>query len=716
MPGETKYYVGIDIGGTFTDVVLSGPAGTGPFLAKTLTTPRDPVAGVIDGLVSVLAQAGIQPEDVVRAVHATTLATNLILEKRGARVAFVTTAGFGDIFQIGQNTRPDGDIYNALYQRPQPLVPREMVVEVPERVAADGQVLVRLEGTGGDWLAPLRALEPEAIAVSLLHACTNPVHEQQVLAVLRQEFPGAYVVASSDIWPQLGEYERAVATVVSAYVGPTFSSYVRRLSSELDNRSIPARLEIMASSGGVMPAEQIARRAVHSIESGPAAGVIASRHLGQVCGIPGIISFDMGGTTAKASVIRKGEPDITHEFRIGTDVSGAGRAGEIVRIPVVDLAEVGAGGGSIAWVDRGGMLQVGPQSAGADPGPACYGFGGQEPTVTDANVVLGYVSPGNALGGRLTIDPAQSHRVIEDKIARPLGLSVAHAAQAIHDLVNAKMGSAVRMVTIRRGIDPKDYCAVGFGGAGPAHIVRVARQFGIPTVIIPPSPGLRSAFGLLVSDLSFDYIHTRLMGVSSADAEVVESLFADMEAEGRQALQAAGLDEEAFRLSRTVDVRILHQRHTIPVRVSSGVPGRQVIDEADARFREDYFTLFGIKPTEPCQLLNFRVRASGAPDKPPIGRHSPRASAAHEARKGVREAFFEEPGRYVETVIYERALLRAGDSFPGPAIVEEIDASTVCPPGYTVTVDPYLNMRIVNSELPRLGIQPNGRAKNRLRG
>jgi N-methylhydantoinase A len=699
MPGQkARYYVGIDIGGTFTDVVLSGPAGAGSFLAKTLTTPRDPVAGVMEGLVSVLAQASARPEDVVRAVHATTLATNLILEKRGARVAFVTTAGFGDIFQIGQNARPEGDIFNALYQRPRPLVEREFVVEVPERMTVDGQVLTPLEATG-NWLERLRSLAPEAIAVSLLHAYTNPAHERRLLAVLRQEFPDAYVVVSSQVWPQLGEYERAVATVVSAYVGPTFSSYVRRLSSELENRNIPARLEIMTSSGGVMPAEQIARRAVHSIESGPAAGVIASRHLGQVCGIPDIISFDMGGTTAKASVIRDGEPEITHEFRVGTDMSSAGKPGETVRIPVVDLAEVGAGGGSIAWVDRGGLLQVGPRSAGADPGPACYGLGGLEPTVTDANVVLGYISPDNALGGRLRIDPTESYRVIEDKIALPLGLSVSHAAQAIHDLVNAKMASAVRMVTIRRGIDPKEYCAVGFGGAGPAHIVRIARRFGIPTVVIPPSPGVRSAFGLLVSDLSFDYIHTRMMDVSSADPGVVESLFERMEEEGHEALREAGLDEGAVQLARTVDVRLLHQRHTIPVRVSSGASGGQVIDEADARFREEYFAMFGIKPTEPCQLLNFRVRASGSPDKPPTDRHPPRASGASAARKGTRQAFFEESGRYLETAIYERALLRAGDSFPGPAIVEEIDASTVCPPGYLVAVDAYLNMRITSSDL-----------------
>ena len=357
-----------------------------------------------------------------------------------------------------------------------------------------------------------------------------------------------------------------MATFVSAYVGPTFSTYVHRLSEEMASRNIPARLEIMTSSGGIMPADEIARRAVHSIESGPAAGVIASKHLGQVCGLPDVISFDMGGTTAKVSVIRGGEPDITREFRIGTDVSGAGRVGEPVRIPVVDLAEVGAGGGSIAWVDRGGLLQVGPQSAGANPGPACYGLGGQDPTVTDADVVLGYIGAENALGGRLSIDASKSEQAVSERIAGPLGLSVTDAARAIYDLVNAKMGSAVRMVTIRRGVDPREFHAIGFGGAGPAHILRVAQQFGIPSVIIPPSPGVRSAFGLLVCDLSFDYIRTRLMDVAGADPATVESLFEDMESEGRQTLRAADLPDEAIHLQRFVGVRLVHQRHDIAVR------------------------------------------------------------------------------------------------------------------------------------------------------
>jgi N-methylhydantoinase A len=695
MAAIPTYYAGIDIGGTFTDVVLTGPPGVGPFAGKVLTTPDDPVEGVVSGLVAALGQAGARPEDVVRAVHGTTLATNLILERTGARVCFVTTAGFGDMFQIGRNMRPDREVFNMLHQRPQPLLPREMVVEVPERVEANGQVYLALDPSGSDgWLDRLRALAPEAIAVSLLHACTNPVHELQILKILKDAFPTTYIAISSDIWPELGEYERGVATVVSAYVGPTFSRYVHRLAQELDGRNIPARLEIMTSSGGIMPAEEIARRAVHSIESGPAAGVIASRHLGQVCGFPDVISFDMGGTTAKVSVIRGGEPDITREFRIGTEVSGAGRVGEPVRIPVVDLAEVGAGGGSIAWVDRGGLLQVGPQSAGANPGPACYNLGGREPTVTDADVVLGYIGTENALGGRLSIDAAKSEEAISDRIARPLDLSVTDAARAVYDLVNAKMGSAVRMVTIRRGVDPRQFHAIGFGGAGPAHILRVAQQFGIPSVIIPPSPGVRSAFGLLVCDLSFDYIRTRLMDVADADPATVESLFEDMESEGRQALRTAGLADEAVHLQRVVGVRLLHQRHDIAVRVPSGGSGSQAIEEADGRFRDEYLKLFGIRPTDPCQLVNFRVRASGSPEMPEISEHPLRSGDGAEARTGTRPAYFEEAGDYVEAAIYNRMLLRAGDSFIGPAIIEELDATTVCPPGHAVSIDRYLNMRL----------------------
>lgn len=694
MTEVPTFYVGIDIGGTFTDVVLNGPPGVGPFLAKILTTPADPVEGVVTGLVSALAQAGARPEDVLRAVHGTTLATNVILERRGARVAFVTTAGFGDMFLIGQRVRPESDLYNMHYQRPEPLVSRQMVVEVPERVEVDGHVHRALDPSAEAWLGQLRSMGPEAIAVSLLHSCTNPVHEQQLLKVLTKEFPTAYIAVSSDIWPELGEYERAVATVVSAYVGPTFATYVRRLSGELDSRNIPARLEIMTSSGGIMPAEEITRRAVHSLESGPAAGVIASKHLGQACGLPNIISFDMGGTTAKASVIRGGEPDITREFRVGTDLSGAGRAGEPLRIPVIDLVEVGAGGGSIAWVDRGGLLQIGPRSAGANPGPACYALGGVEPTVTDADVVLGYIGTEAVLGGGLSIDGKLSHQAIASRIGGPLDLSVTEAACAIHDLVNAKMGSAIRMVTIRRGVDPRDFCAVGFGGAGPAHIVRVAQHFGIPAVIIPPSPGVRSAFGLLVSDLTFDYIRTRLMTVPAADSATIESIFGDMETEGRQALRAAGQSDGAIQFQRTVGVRLLHQRHEIGVQVSAAGSGAEVIAEADAGFRQEYERLFGIRPTDPCQLVNFRLRASGAPVKPDISSHPVRANAAHHALTGTRPAYFEEHGDYVDTPVYDRLRLGAGDSFAGPALVDEIDATTVCPPGYAVEVDRYLNMRL----------------------
>jgi N-methylhydantoinase A len=694
---RTTLYMGIDIGGTFTDVVLAGPPGVGPFLAKVLTTPADPVDGVVGGLVAALDEAGARPEDVARAVHATTLATNLVLERRGARVAFLTTEGFGDTFQLGQHTRPTRERYNLLYRRPDALVPRELVVEVPERVAAGGDVVRPLDVTDDRWLGALQDLAPDAVAVSLLHACTNPVHEQLLLEILEKELPDVYLATSSRIWPELGEYERAVATVISAYVGPMFSTYVRRLAGELSDRHIPARLEIMSSSGGVMPADEIARRAVHSLESGPAAGVIASKHLGEVCAIPNIVSFDMGGTTAKVSVIRGGEPTITRDFRVGTDVSGAIEAGEPIRIPMLDLAEIGAGGGSIAWVDRGGLLQVGPRSAGANPGPACYGLGGDEPTVTDADVVLGYLATDHALGGHLTIDASRSHDAIAARIAAPLGLAVVDAARGIHDLVNAKMGSAVRMVTIRRGIDPREFVAVGFGGAGPAHLVRVAAEFGIPTMIIPPFPGVRSAFGLLVCDLAFDYIRTRLMNVGDADAATVESLFEEMESEGRDALRVAGIRDADVELQRVIGVRLVHQRHEIAVGVPAGLSGARTIEEADARFRDAYVTLFGIRPTDACQLVNFRVRALGSPGKPAITSHDVRPGDGGAARKGSRRAWFAEPGDFVDTPVYDRARLVAGDTFAGPAIIEEVDATSVCPPGYAVTVDRYLNMRIAGA-------------------
>jgi N-methylhydantoinase A len=481
---------------------------------------------------------------------------------------------------------------------------------------------------------------------------------------------------------------------MSAYVGPTITSYVEALDADLRKLGFRGSFEIMQSSGGVMSAAAVARKPVYSVESGPAAGVIAAAHLGKLCNQPNIISFDMGGTTAKAGLIRHGKPSITHDFRVGSHLSSGIRAGGYpIKIPVIDLAEVGAGGGSIAWVDAGGGLQVGPSSAGAAPGPACYGFGGEQPTVTDANLLLGYLDPGYFLGGRMRIYPDRSLTAIAP-IAKRLGLDAVTAAKGIYEIANTHMGSAVRVVTIQRGVDPREFAVMAFGGAGPVHAVKVAEQFEIPNVVVPVSPGLASALGLLVSDMAEDYVATFLMDGREADVARIGQVFGELERNGRAALRAQAVDESNIVIQRLIDVRFKHQSHELSVAIPDGPISPATVSAAEEGFRRLYNELYGVLPNDPCQFVNFRVRATGIVSKPELNRVSPGDGNARRALKGTRKAYFAEAGGFADTSVYDRPALRPGDMLSGPAIVEEPDSTTVCPPGYAIRVDEYLNLHV----------------------
>ncbi|HLG86607.1 MAG TPA: hydantoinase/oxoprolinase family protein [Alphaproteobacteria bacterium] len=691
---QRKFFVGVDIGGTFTDLVLAED-GTARFHnVKTLTTPANPVEGVIKAVTEALAEVGAQPTELRRLVHATTLPTNLVLERNGARVAYVTTKGFGDIFELSKQKPVGVDRFNLLYRRPPPLVPRDMVAEIPERMDAKGQVVRPLDLVAAEEaIRQLEKKRPEAVAVCFMHAYANPAHERAVGDLIRKHMPYAYVSLSSDVWPEFQEYERASTTVLSGYIGPTLSAYVHELEHDLEELGIRCSLQIMQSSGGVMTAADAARKAAYVIESGPAAGVIASAHLGQQCGHPDLISFDMGGTTAKAGVVRHGRPRITHDFRVGGSVSaGAKGSGEPIRIPVIDLAEVGAGGGSIAWVDDGGLIQVGPKSAGASPGPACYGFGGVEPTVTDANVVLGYLNPDYFLGGKMEIHPDLSRKAIAERVGDKVGLDVVAAAEGIYELANTHMGSAIRIVTLQRGIDPREFAITAFGGAGPIHVVKVAEQFDIPLVIVPPSPGVKSAFGLLVSDLAYDYVATSLMPAADADFAQLNRIMSDLEQAGRSDLGREGTEAE-IRIERALGVRFMSQMLDLAVPIADGPITAATIAQADKDFRELYFEMCGMRPTDPCFLVSCQVRAVGVVPKPEIPAQPKGDGKAERALKTSRRAYFGEAG-FVETRVYDRTALRPGDRIAGPAILEEPDSTTVCPPGYAIEVDPYLNVLI----------------------
>jgi N-methylhydantoinase A len=692
-------YIGVDIGGTFTDLVLAEDGSDRLHNVKTLTTPANPVEGVMVAVREALADVGRSPADVRRLVHATTLPTNLVLERQGARVAYVTTKGFGDIFQLSKQRPVGPDRFNIFYQRSEPLVPRELVAEVTERMDYRGNVLTPLDVDAAEAaLAALAPKQPEAIAVCLLHSYANPAHEQQLARLIERQFPNVHTALSSEVWPEYQEYERASTTVLSAYIGPMLSTYVRALEQALVEFGVRCPLQIMQSSGGVMSAAAAARKAAYVIESGPAAGVVASAFLGGICDFPNLISFDMGGTTAKAGVIQNGVPRITHDFRVGGKTSsGARDAGEPIKVPVVDLAEVGAGGGSIARVDAGGFLQVGPRSAGASPGPACYGFGGTQPTVTDANVVLGYLDPGYFLGGRMEIHPELSHQAIGE-LGKQLGLDTVTVAKGIYDLANTHMASAIRVVTLQRGIDPREYAITAFGGAGPLHVVKVAEQFDIPTVIVPLSPGVKSAFGLLVSDLAYDYVATTIMPAAAADCTALDAAFARLEEHGRSDLAVEGEFGVSAEMQRSIDLRFANQALDIAIPMPNAPVTADAIREAEARFRQLYFDLCGMRPTDPCQIVNCRLRAVGMVTKPNLPTVSDGDGNADRALKPSRRAYFSETGSFTDTAVYDRVQLLPGDVVSGPAIFEEPDSTTVCPPGYVARVDAHLNLIIARGE------------------
>ncbi|HEX4508089.1 MAG TPA: hydantoinase/oxoprolinase family protein [Alphaproteobacteria bacterium] len=684
-------YIGVDIGGTFTDLVLAEDGSDRLHNVKTLTTPANPVEGVMTAVREALADVGASPSDVRRIVHATTLPTNLVLERQGARVAYVTTKGFGDIFLLSKQRPMGPDRFNIFYERSPALVPRDMVAEIAERTDHLGNVLTPFDTEQARAaLAALKPKQPEALAVCFLHAYANPAHEQALARVAAEEFPGLHVALSSEVWPEYLEYERASTTVLSAYIGPTLGRYVHALEAALAEFGVTCPLQIMQSSGGVMSAAAAVRKAAYVIESGPAAGVVASAHLGGICDFPDLISFDMGGTTAKAGVIQHGSPRITHDFRVGGKTSsGARDAGEPIKVPVVDLAEVGAGGGSIARVDAGGLLRVGPRSAGASPGPACYGFGGQDPTVTDANVVLGYLDPGYFLGGRMQIYPELSRAAI-DRLGAQLGLDTVTIAKGIYDLANTHMASAIRVVTLQRGIDPRDFAITAFGGAGPLHVVKVAEQFGIPTVIVPLSPGVKSAFGLLVSDLAYDYVATAMMPAASADCAALDAAFAGLENRGR-----ADLPGETVEMQRSIDLRFASQALDIAIPVPNVPMTPEIIRQAEAQFRELYFETCGMRPADPCQIVNCRLRAVSFVAKPGMPTVPNGDGNAARALKGTRPAYFHQLGGFTDTAVYDRMLLLPGDAVAGPAIFEEPDSTTLCPPGYAARVDGHLNLIIV---------------------
>lgn len=693
------YSLGVDVGGTFTDVVLAGPEGQ-VAVAKCLSTHGDPTEGILRGVEAALDQGNVSPDQITRFVHATTLATNAILERKGVRVAFITTAGFRNVLPLGRYARVEEDRFDIHFDPPSPPVAPADCFEVPERMDARGEVVTPLDESAVRSVAmQIADRGVDAVAVCLLHSYANDSHERRVMEILSDSLPvGATVVGSCDIWPEVREYERATTTLMSAYVGPVMIRYLTELQARLVDFGIQAKVQVMESGGGVMSADLAGRRAVATIESGPAAGVISSCATGAAIGALNIVSFDMGGTTAKACLIRNGRPDITKEFHVGGKGSFGGRragTGVPIKTPAIDLAEVGAGGGSIAWVDRTGTLHVGPASAGSEPGPACYGRGGVEPTVTDCNLVLGYLDPTSIAGGTLELRKDLAEKVVRTALADPLGVEPPVAAQAVHDIANATMGSAVHVVTVQRGIDPRGFAVVAFGGAGPMHAARVAERFDINTVIVPPSCGVGSAVGLLVTDLSTDRVATRLVPQSEADPERLEEVYATLAEAGAGDL-AVSLGDHDVEIHRTSDVRFAGQAHEITISLPSTLLTKADIDDAVERFYDEYQRAYGIAMRGPMEFVSHRVRVTKIVPKVPVSKRPPAQSADKGSISGQRPAWFSELGSNVDVDVHERDLLRTGTTASGPCIIQDAESTIVVPPSWRAHVDDQLNVVLTN--------------------
>ena len=694
------YRLGVDIGGTFTDIALIDEATGQIYTGKVSSTPQDPSGGFMEAVQRLLAKQQIAAQDVAYIVHGTTVATNAIIEGKVAPTGFITTEGFRDMLEIARQIRPT--LYDLQFEKPRPLVPRHRCFGVPERLDAQGQVLTPLDEDALRQVAnKLRDEGVESIAVCFLHAYANPTHERRAGEIIAEVFPEAVVSLSAEVAPEFREYLRASTTVINSCIRPVVARYLQRIEDRLAQAGIAAELLVMQSSGGVYTFAAARQKPVYMVESGPAAGVIAAAHLGQAQGYDQVISFDMGGTTAKAGLIQGGTPNVTKDYEVGTTAqSGVGAtrgAGYPIRTPVIDLVEIGAGGGSIAWVDPGGILRVGPQSAGADPGPVCYGQGGMQPTVTDANLVLGRLNPSYFLGGEIALDPAAAQRAIEQHCAQPLGMDLVEAAHGIVEIANTAMVNALRLVSVQRGYDPRDFALVAFGGAGPAHANRLAALTDIPVAIIPQSPGTASALGLLVTDLKHDYATTLIQRLDQVAPHALEQTFRELEAQGRETLGREGMAEAAMEFRRQADLRYVGQSHELTLPLTTEALGPAQLEQLLDQFHRTHDRAYGFSaPGEDVELVSVRLSAIGQIAKPAL---APLAKAAGEATaKGHRPVYFAESEGYVDCPVYDRYGLGAGAVVQGPAIVEEIDSTTVVHPQYQVRVDDVGQMMLTATE------------------
>lgn len=674
--------LGIDVGGTFTDLLLFNEASQEIQLLKTPSTPEDQSVGILTGVQKIIAQAGISAGDIQVLLHGTTVSTNIVLEEKGAKVGLLVTENFEQILHMARSQTPGPLAGWIIMEKPDPLADLELTRGISERIDARGEVVTPLdEAAARQAIRELIDLGVESITISLLHSYANPTHEKRLKELVAEVGPEVPVSLSSEILPEFREYERTLVTVMNAYVGPSMRRYLSNLENKLKSVQFAPNVHIVRSDGGLMSVARAEKSPVHTMMSGPAGGVSGAAFLANLAGHPNAIGFDMGGTSTDVSVIQDGKPNISRQTSLGYYP---------IKVPSVEVHSVGAGGGSIAHVPMTGALRVGPESAGAVPGPASYGRGGDKPSVTDANVVLGRLPP-NLLGGEMMLDVSAAETAVS-RIGGSLGLDVNAAAQGILDIVNENMFGALRLVTVQKGLDPRDFALVAFGGAGPLHGNAIAMLSGCYPVIVPPTPGVLSALGFLYSDVKNEFAQTYIRNVDDVQSGEVSDVLSRLGREARVWLREEGIEESSQELRYEADVRYFRQGYEFSLEVNPETVGNRGMQELASRFGIAHERLYGFKLEAPVELVNLRAVGTGQVIKVEFPRFEKQSTDARDAIIGQQRTSFD--GNFVAAKVYDRNTLRAGNQVPGPAIITQKDSTTVVHPGHVGDVDEYLNILI----------------------
>ena len=682
------YRIGVDVGGTFTDFSIYNTISRKLIHYKRSSTPDDPSCSIVTGLAEILEKENIQAADIEYLAHGTTVATNALIEKKGDTIGLITTYGFKDLMEIGDQKRPS--LYDLLRPKPVSLIHPGARWEVHERILYDGSIRQPLQEQDVlDGIAHFKKMGIRSIAVCTLFSFLNPIHEQKIREIIRREYPEAYVSISSDLVHEFREYARMSTTVLNAYLGPIMKEYVENFRESIKGAGVSVSPFVTQSNGSIISIDETIDCPIRTAVSGPSAGVIGAARIGKQCGLNNLITFDMGGTSIDVSLIQDGKANVSFERMV---------EGYPARIPMIDIVTVGAGGGSLAYVDEGGALKVGPRSAGAKPGPACYCLGGEEPAVTDANLILGKLNPKRILGGRMSIDEKRSISVIKKVICQKTDLSIEDAAAGIITVVNSNMVRAIRAVSVERGYDPRQFTLVAFGGAGPLHACEVAEEIGIRQVLFPPSPGTLCSLGLLMADTQFDLSRSRLTIVNQKNLSIINKLLSDLALDGQRLLDTQKIPElhRCFRFG--FDCRYEHQNYELTVEINKDELNESDLNDLKKAFGNAHEHAYGYQDKErPVQIVNYRLSAIGLSDKPQIG-HIQECSVSVPKENEVRQVRFEKQCKYIETPVYLRDDLPSDCVLQGPAIIEQMDSTCVIPPGWIALSDQYGNFLVERKE------------------